>query len=253
MKVIDSGIQIFKDKNFIINRHNSTYYALQLFWSSISTRIDGKDIVLPPHTLLIVDKDAPQYFQATGDAMINDYVVFSAEKKELDGLILNKPITLSRPEQYHNILRFIDMEHRSANARREETAGFMLQGLLSKCKDLFDYYELESSAVKTRDAFVQLRADILNFPYWSWNIPEMAKRCNLSTSRFQRAYKKLFSISPMADVVNARILTAKIMLSSNQTIKEIAAQCGYKSDVHFMNQFKKITGKTPSEYRKNGI
>lgn len=252
MKVIDSGIQIFKDKNFVINRPHSQYYALQLFWSSICTKIDGKDIVLPPHTLLIVDKDSPQHFSAAGDSMINDYIVFSAEKKELEGLILNKPISLSRPEQYHNIIRFIDMEHRSANARREESSNFMLQGLLSKCKDLFDYYSSDSGSFKTRDAFVQLRADILNFPYWDWKIPEMAKRCNLSTSRFQRAYKKLFSISPMADVVNARILTAKIMLSTNQTVKEIAAQCGYKSDQHFMKQFKKITGKTPSEYRKSG-
>ena len=252
MKVIDSGIQIFKDKNFVIDRPNSPYYALQLFWSSISIRIDGKDIVLPPHTLLLVDKDAPQYFYATDDAMINDYVVFSAEKSELEGLMLNKPLSLARPEQYHNIIRSIDIEHRSANARREETVTFMLQGLLSKCKDLFDYYDSDAPTLKTRDAFVQLRADIINFPYWEWKIPEMAKRCNLSASRFQRAYKKLFSVSPMADVVNARILTAKIKLSSNQTIKEIAAQCGYKSDLHFMKQFKKITGKTPSEYRKNG-
>lgn len=252
MKVIDSGIQIFKDKNFIINRSSSPYYALQLFWSSICIKIDEKDIVLPPHTLLIIDKDQPQYFHAKGESMINDYVVFSAEKHELEGLILNKPFTLSRPEQYHNIIRFIDAEHRSANTRREESSTFMLQGLLSKCKDIFDYYNSDSNTFKPRDAFVQLRADILNFPYWDWNIPEMAKRCNLSTSRFQRAYKKLFSISPMSDVVNARILTAKIMLSSNHTIKEIAAQCGYKNDQHFMKQFKKITGKTPSEYRKSG-
>ena len=135
MKVVDSGIQIFKDKNFIIDRPNSPYYALQLFWSSISIRLDGKDIVLPPHTLLLVDKDTPQYFHATDDAMVNDYVVFSAEKNELDGLILNKPVSLSRPEQYHNIIRVIDIEHRSANARREETSVLMLQSLLSKCKD----------------------------------------------------------------------------------------------------------------------
>lgn len=250
MQVTDVGIQIFRDKDFIVKRDNHPYYVLQLFWTPIYIKINGKGIVTPPHTLMIQDKDTPQYFHGSEDAMLNDYICFTASPEELNGLILNKPILISRPEQYHNFIRFIDAEHNTATDNRSEITSHLLLALLSKCKEIFNYYSVKPEATKTRDAFVQLRADILHFPYWDWNVSDMAKRCNLSVSRFQRAYKKLFSIQPMADVVNARILLAKTKLTSSHTIKEVAAECGYKSDIHFMNQFKKITGKTPSEFRK---
>ncbi|HCL04174.1 MAG TPA: AraC family transcriptional regulator, partial [Lachnoclostridium phytofermentans] len=47
---------------------------------------------------------------------------------------------------------------------------------------------------------------------------------------------------------------AKDLLSkTNMPIKEVANECGYKNEVHFMRQFKSIVGVTPSEYRKNSF
>jgi len=40
-----------------------------------------------------------------------------------------------------------------------------------------------------------------------------------------------------------------MLAETNNTIREIAFACGYGNEYHFIRQFKKITGKTPTEYR----
>jgi len=39
-------------------------------------------------------------------------------------------------------------------------------------------------------------------------------------------------------------------IESDLPIKEISNLCGYKNEVHFMRQFKKLTTLTPTEYRR---
>ena len=82
----------------------------------------------------------------------------------------------------------------------------------------------------------------------------MAERLNLSESRFYALYKSIFGISPTADIINARIYSAKNMLQfSNDKIEKIAAELGYKNTTHFIRQFKSSTGVTPSKYRLSNV
>lgn len=253
MEVIYTGIKFFRDKKFVVDRQNAPFYIVQLFWTPMYMKFNGNSITTPPYTLMILDKDTAHYFRGAEGSMVNDYVCFMADAEDLEGLILNKPIPLSRYEWYHDIIQCIHAVHNSVNTQRVQTSVFLLQALLSKCRELFSYYSTGSNANSTQDSFVQLRNDILDFPHWDWTIPEMAKRCNLGISHFQFTYKEMFSISPIADVVNARVLKAKNLLKGNNTINEIATACGYKSSVHFTNQFKKITGVSPTVYRKSFV
>ena len=96
-----------------------------------------------------------------------------------------------------------------------------------------------------------LRAKIYNIPNFGWTVENMAHSMILSESYFQHLYKQIFGISPLGDVICARIDRAQYLLSSTDyKLNRIAAECGYKSDIHFMRQFKKEIGITPSEYRK---
>ena len=53
------------------------------------------------------------------------------------------------------------------------------------------------------------------------------------------------------DIIQSRIKRAKYLLrNENNTIKEISDICGYNNEEHFLRQFKKTTGVTPSDYRK---
>ena len=54
------------------------------------------------------------------------------------------------------------------------------------------------------------------------------------------------------EAYEGRIEKAKSFLSkSNYSITEISNKCGYKSEFHFMRQFKKETGLTPTEFRRS--
>ncbi|MEI0735875.1 AraC family transcriptional regulator [Paenibacillus sp. JTLBN-2024] len=52
-------------------------------------------------------------------------------------------------------------------------------------------------------------------------------------------------------MINGRLEHAKYLLdNSSLPIAAIAKMCGYENDTHFMRQFKKFVGETPSGYKK---
>ena len=99
--------------------------------------------------------------------------------------------------------------------------------------------------------FVNLRERIYSNPQEDWNIDSMCRDLILSRGYFQKLYTRCFGISFTQDVINSRIELSKRLLSStDHSIANIADQSGYSNYVHFMHQFKKIVGITPTEYRK---
>ncbi|MBR6761885.1 MAG: diguanylate cyclase [Oscillospiraceae bacterium] len=99
--------------------------------------------------------------------------------------------------------------------------------------------------------FVDLRERIYSNPQEDWSIDTMCQNLILSRGYFQKLYTRCFGISFTQDVINSRIELSKRLLSSTElTITEIADRSGYSNYVHFMHQFKKIVGITPTEYRK---
>lgn len=82
------------------------------------------------------------------------------------------------------------------------------------------------------------------------SVSELAARLHLSPAHFQKLYKKQFGVSCFEDMLNARIAAAKYyLINTSLTVGEISALCGYENEVHFMRQFKKRTGCTPTQFR----
>ncbi|MBR3267664.1 MAG: diguanylate cyclase [Oscillospiraceae bacterium] len=99
--------------------------------------------------------------------------------------------------------------------------------------------------------FVNLRERIYSNPQDDWSIDSMCRDLILSRGYFQKLYTRCFGISFTQDVINSRIELSKRLLSSTDySIAYIADQSGYSNYVHFMHQFKKIVGITPTEYRR---
>ena len=100
---------------------------------------------------------------------------------------------------------------------------------------------------------ISLRREMMLHPEYGWNVEGMAARLNLGRTRFQNIYKDTFGISPIDDVINARISLAKDRLKyTSRSISEVAEFCGYKSTEHFCRQFLKLTGLSPSKFRNEG-
>ena len=82
-------------------------------------------------------------------------------------------------------------------------------------------------------------------------IPDLAKMENMCMTAYNMAFKKQMGMSPTKYIIKLRTDNAKELLrSTNLTIREIGAICGYDDVNFFRKTFKKEVGISPSEYRK---
>lgn len=107
-------------------------------------------------------------------------------------------------------------------------------------------------AVKTpSDAIAAIRQSILLNPQKKWTLEEMSRLSGYSISRFCELYCNTYGISPINDVIRARIELAKKLLYSGQaTVSAVADACGFTTVNYFSKCFKKITGQSPMQYMK---
>ena len=83
-------------------------------------------------------------------------------------------------------------------------------------------------------------------------IKELAQEVHLSNSRFRTVFKNLTGLSPMEYLTTLRINHARqLMPLTALSICEIASRVGYDDQLYFSRIFKKKTGVTPRDYRKN--
>jgi AraC family transcriptional regulator len=80
----------------------------------------------------------------------------------------------------------------------------------------------------------------------------LARLAGLSQHHFCRAFKHSFGVPPHGYHVRRRIQQAKLLLSDPAaSITEVGLHLGYPHTSSFSIAFRKITGQTPSEFRRN--
>ncbi|WP_336786205.1 AraC family transcriptional regulator [Paenibacillus sp. MMO-177] len=81
-------------------------------------------------------------------------------------------------------------------------------------------------------------------------IEDMAKRANLSPSRFNAVFKEQYGVTPHQYLLDMRISHARELLRTTDLSQEqIAAYCGFADVHHFSKSFRKKTGLPPGQYR----
>jgi transcriptional regulator GlxA family with amidase domain len=87
-------------------------------------------------------------------------------------------------------------------------------------------------------------------PHQALNVSMMARSVNLSASRLHYLFNADTSTPPARYLRIVRLQAAKILLETTfLSVKEIVAQVGGNDDSHFLRNFKKRYGVTPSEHR----
>lgn len=80
---------------------------------------------------------------------------------------------------------------------------------------------------------------------------DLAGIARLSVSHFSRAFRESFRQTPYAYVLDRRIARAKQMMSAgNEPLAQIALSCGMADQAHFSRLFRRLTGETPSHWRR---
>ena len=87
-----------------------------------------------------------------------------------------------------------------------------------------------------------------------WTIEEKAALVGLGTTAFTEKVKNYTGFSPLNYLITIRISEAiKLLKGQELPITDIALDTGFYSSQHFSTTFKKLTGYTPSDFRKNNI
>jgi len=83
------------------------------------------------------------------------------------------------------------------------------------------------------------------------NLNSIANNVYLSPSHFTRVFKKYYNISPIQYLLKVRIEKSKDLLKkSDMKISDIAYEVGFSGQQRYNDIFKKLTGMSPTEYRK---
>ena len=83
------------------------------------------------------------------------------------------------------------------------------------------------------------------------SLAALASMTHLSPAYYQKQFTALYGMSPGQYLISCRLNGAKLMLLEQETsLAEIAADCGFSSQSYFGKQFRRYTGLTPSEYRR---
>jgi AraC family transcriptional regulator len=78
----------------------------------------------------------------------------------------------------------------------------------------------------------------------------LARVAQCSRGRFQRAFRASFGCTPQQYVIRMRIQRAQHLMSMcTDSLREIAAECGFTDPSHFSHCFSSVVGERPSAWR----
>lgn len=93
---------------------------------------------------------------------------------------------------------------------------------------------------------------IHNNLYDDLNIDILSEVACITKFHLIRLFKRSFGVSPLQYINKKKMEKAQLLLlTGDQTVKELAFSLGFSSPAYFSRMFKQITGYTPQEYRRN--
>ena len=168
-----------------------------------------------------------------------DYTEFINQSDEICRLMKNQQIT----EQYReNILHFLSC---SMNADiPAATDGTNLKDLLYGYGKTFLHASDNGEIIQSIIGYIQTH-------YRDVSIAHLSEHFGLSANYISTLIKQKLGIRYNDYITSLRLNQAKkLLLTTNQSVKDITSSCGYYSQSHFTKLFIEHENCTPTEYRK---
>lgn len=84
------------------------------------------------------------------------------------------------------------------------------------------------------------------------SVEQLAAECNLSVSYFHKLFVQATGTTPNRYLMMTRLTAAKgMLLSSDQSVAQVAECCGFSSQGYFCDCMKKYLGVSPRQFRRN--
>ncbi len=257
MNIISTGFHsVYGSEYRFRSQPQKNIFMLVLTKSNAVFCVDGVEYHTPPETFILYDDTVIREYSADNGFLVCDWICFdkNGDNEFFDSLELpfNYPVQFSDTDFISNLIRNIASEHYSLGARRIKMTETLMKTMLLKINDFSGRHDESQQTVDPHyNALMELREKVYRNPQMKWNVDSMASDVNMSRSYFQHIYREMFGVSCVADVINGKIEKAKEILSETScTVSQVSAMCGYDNEEHFMRQFKKIVGVTPTKYRR---
>lgn len=138
------------------------------------------------------------------------------------------------------------------DAKKEGYQTFLQASFLSIALLLARKYNMNPSSEK--ENYVHM-ANAISFMEKNYiediSVTRMAQQANLSSRHFSRLFQEIYHDSPGNYLLQFRLEKSKqLLMQSNNTITQIADQCGFRDSNYFSRQFFKKNGISPRDFRK---
>lgn len=194
------------------------------------------------HSTLVSDEDWAELYLCIGEDLYESLALLSVTNH-------NKPV-LKTGVDFEMIQLYLEIYK-----KLKTSTGVELPLLLPKAIELFARATyLDRIHGRTSEEAQMLK---LSVSYIRDNIDkrltvqDMANLVQMGYEKFRKLFLQYYGISPGSFIRNERIRASQNLLMFHEmTIKEVALELGYTDSATFSKQFKKTTGRTPTEFRK---
>lgn len=227
-------------------------YTFLHFLTPVQLLLKGEKINCPAGSCLFYDLDTPQWFQSK-EPLRHDWMHMTGQIPHLlaEHDLATDTLYLPGNSKFITaILREIELELLAKQPRSEILRELKFRELVLKLsRSIREPDSARNLKKQTLTVLRQVRQQVFARLDHNWTVAEMANMSYISPSRFHAVYREAFGISPMEDLIRARIDTAKNrLLSGQETVQQIANSLGYGNVTHFCRQFRRFTGFSPKEF-----
>lgn len=173
--------------------------------------------------------------------------------KRLLELNPNRQLEDNNPKIYDNRPSIMDFEKRNENLSLSEylETHAILRILLSRFVE-------GTNAQKGKSNIKKEFGMVLNYIHENLHehltVKQLATFCHLNTDHFSRVFQENFGMRPNKYIQSKRIERAQLLLlSTNNSLKQIAEKVGLENLSYFNRVFKSHTGKTPGKFREEQL
>ncbi|MEP6613839.1 MAG: AraC family transcriptional regulator [Mucilaginibacter sp.] len=165
-------------------------------------------------------------------------------------LLINKEQLVLKLKEAHGLMQTLQTELRNEEVGFCTRVNQILDELfILICRQLI---RQNNSRRDFPEAFLRLEQTLRQDLEHQWTVEEMAALTGMGTTAFTEKVKNYSGFSPLNYLINIRITEAIKMLKRGEVnLTDVALNTGFYSSQHFSTTFKRFTGYTPSEFRKN--
>lgn len=266
----NNTIQLFPVDEYITNCIR-IYYVLE---GKFEWTVNDRDYILYPGDVVLIQPGC-KFSRQTGVLDIGKlcWIIIEVEKTgspeeimfgKWSSFPLNEILTIGKIFRFGNtpvISRIKEVERILAGIRYE--LFYQEVGYVTRTNQLIDELIILIARKLTlhnnthRDfpkSFLNLEQALRKNLSHQWTVEEMAAMVGLGTTTFTEKVKSYSGFTPLNYLITIRVSEAIKLLKQNKlSVTDIALDVGFYSSQHFSTTFKKLTGSTPSDFRKKNI